>query len=179
MNKNNKNSNLGLIFILPFFVIVTCIVLFTADVIDLDGFLFSIRTIIGFVIFAIIFVIVFVSIKNKTQINNTNDNVNKDVDNTKYNHDRTFHRSEFERIGIDMKEFAIYKNQYKKDAPSTKSKNTKTATKVVEEEPEIAQEAHEDILKKVISELGESEFSNWRETYEARQNSTFDVKGDK
>ena len=75
-----------------------------------------------------------------------------------------------------MKEFAIDKNQYIKELHS-KNKQTKSTPKVVEEEPVVIEE-HEDILKKVISELGESEFSNWRETYEARQHSTYDVKGD-
>ena len=176
MNKNNQDKA-GLIFLLPVMGMITFAALIGTNAIDTSNFFTAIKGIA--IIFALFIISAFLHTAIKSAQANSKSNAPKnDKDNTEYNHNRTFHRSEFDRLGIDMNEFAIDKNQYKKDAPSTKTtKNNKPVQKVVEEE--IKEEEHEDILKKVISELGESEFSNWRETYEARQNSTFDVKGDK
>ena len=176
-----ENKKGGFLGVIPVIAIVILIILGKKGYFNFDDpeelIVKVIPIMFGVFFFTIILAFIVKNAKAQKHNDSKEEKYDSHTDNTQYNHDRTFHRSEFDRLGIDMKEFAIDKNQYKKDAPSNKSKSSKSTTKIVEEEPVVIEE-HEDILKKVISELGESEFSNWRETYEARQHSTYDVKGD-
>ena len=175
-----ENKKGGFLVIIPIAALVVIFALGKRGYFNFDDPEELIAKVIPIIFGVFIFTVILAFIVKNAKVQKHNDSkeekYDSHTDNTQYNHDRTFHRSEFDRLGIDMKEFAIDKNQYIKELHS-KNKQTKSTPKVVEEEPVVIEE-HEDILKKVISELGESEFSNWRETYEARQHSTYDVKGD-
>lgn len=168
-NKNNKNAKILVPIFVIFFVTFMLIAIFT----DEEPGLFMVMPIIGSTLFFVFIFVVLIVIS--TQKKASLEGKNK----SDYNHNRTFHKSEWERLGISPNDFSVDDGKYKKSKNSSSKKSSKSSTKFDYEKMSKEEKIEVDsIINRVLSESIDEEGKNWKESFNNRLSSSYDPTKD-
>lgn len=137
---------------------------------------FAIYAFMGFIPFVIV-VIVAVVLSNRK--NNNHDSTS--VRNTQYNHNKSFYKSEWERLGLSPNDFSVDETKYSKNKNKKTNKSQTPKSTVVFDYEKAAREEKievDSILTKVLSESVDEEGKNWKESFNNRLKYTYDPTKD-
>ncbi len=168
-NNQNKNAVIAIPFVVVFVII--CVFMGIAAEFSNEMSIFPIMGAVMFFIFIFTFLIIF-TVSQKKKIENG-------TAKSDYNHNKTFHKSEWERLGISPNDFKIDDGQYKKNKNSSSKKSSKSTTKFDYEK--LSQEEKievNSIIDKVLSESIDEEGKNWKSSFESRLSSSYDPTKD-
>ena len=170
---NHNNQNNKAVFAVPFIVAFVVICIFMSIAAEFSDEM-SIFPIVGAVIF-FVFIFTFLIIITVSQKKKMENGTAK----SDYNHNKTFHKSEWERLGISPNDFKVDDGQYKKNKNSSGKKSSKSTTKFDYEK--LSQEEKievNSIIDKVLSESIDEEGKNWKSSFESRLSSSYDPTKD-
>ena len=119
MEKKKEGSIGAVIIILAIMLAPFFIVLDMLDLFDGEDLSFVPFVVFGFAVFVVI--IAALAKKRKEFLSN------QKLDQTADNHNKTFHKSEWAKLGIDKNDFAIDKNQYLKEIHNDKNAKVKSS----------------------------------------------------
>ena len=172
-NNQNKNAALAVPFIVAFVII--CVFMGIASEFSEE---ISIWPIVSAVIFFVFLftALIIVTVSQKKKIENG-------TAKSDYNHNKTFHKSEWERLGISPNDFKVDDGQYKKNKNSSGKKSSKSTSKSTTkfDYEKLSQEEKievNSIIDKVLSESIDEEGKNWKASFESRLSSSYDPTKD-
>lgn len=170
-NHNNQNKNA--VIAVPFIVVFVIICVFMGIASEFSNEM-SILPILGTVFFFVILFtfLIFITVSQKKKVENG-------TAKSDYNHNKTFHKSEWERLGISPNDFKVDDGNYKKNKNSSNKKTSKSTTKFDYEK--LSQEEKievNSIIDKVLSESIDEEGKNWKESFNNRLSSSYDPTKD-
>ena len=174
-NHNNQNKNA--VIAVPFIVVFVIICVFMGIAAEFSNEM-SILPIVGTVFFFVILFtfLIFITVSQKKKVENG-------TAKSDYNHNKTFHKSEWERLGISPNDFKVDDGQYKKNKNSSSKKSSKSTSKSTTkfDYEKLSQEEKievNSIIDKVLSESIDEEGKNWKASFESRLSSSYDPSKD-